>query len=88
MKSGLDVKGLTWKTDLLITHIVKGSEYVEWPARRSYYGFLREDVQKQAKGPLEKSPLTVARVTATERTVLAYALVFLFVFFHCLKPFT
>ncbi len=32
----------------------KSSEYVEWPARRSWYGFIREDVQKQARGPPEK----------------------------------
>ncbi len=31
---------------------------------------------------LKNHPETVARVTATERTVLAYALVFLSVFFH------
>ncbi len=42
---------------------------------------------KMFKNKLEahliKFPQTVARVTATERTVLAYALVFLLMFFHC-----
>ncbi len=35
----------------------KSSEYVEWPAHRSFYGFIREDVQKQARGPPEKNSL-------------------------------
>ncbi len=34
----------------------KGSEYVEWPARRSGYGFIGEGVQKQTRGPPEKPP--------------------------------
>ncbi len=62
----------------------QSSEYVEWPARRSSYGFLREDVQKQARGPPEKPPQAITRVTAIERTVRAYALAFLLVFLHCL----
>ncbi len=43
-------------------------------------GYISEVVQKQARDPPEKSPLTVARVTAVERTVLGYPLVFLLVF--------
>ncbi len=46
------------------------------------FSFIGEGVQKQARGSPEKSPQTVARVTATERAVLAYALVFLLVFFY------
>ncbi len=33
-----------------------GSEYVEWPAQGRGYGFIREDVQNQARGPPEKPP--------------------------------
>ncbi len=32
------------------------SEYVEWPARRSCYGFICEDVQNQARGPPKNLP--------------------------------
>ncbi len=48
----------------------KGSEYAEWPARRSCYCFIGEGVQKQARGPPETPPYTVARITTTQRPCL------------------